>query len=327
MSRRRISISIIQIIIAGVLIALLFTWKIKPSQLLDDLAGFNWFYVAPLLLLMLLLSGLSTYKWRMLLGARGFKEKFSRLFSLCFIGYFFNMFAPSTLGGDIVRGYLYGKDISDNVESYASVFMQRFTGVAALILISLVAFISRFDIVMREPAIAWSILLVYAGFAALVTVIFSAGARNLARRILARGVRDGIASRLDRFHDAIYYFRNKKKVILQSLAISLLFHMLTSVNVLVAARSIGAHVALLDLMLIVPIILIVSMIPITIGTWGVWEWAFSIFFSTIIVNGARIGTATAVVLRAKNISAALLGGLLFLLWRRRNPAEADTSNK
>jgi uncharacterized protein (TIRG00374 family) len=51
------------------------------------------------------LNAISSWKWGILLETRGRPVPFPRLLNLYFVGYFLNNFFPSTVGGDLFRGY------------------------------------------------------------------------------------------------------------------------------------------------------------------------------------------------------------------------------
>ena len=77
---------------------------------------------------------------------------FGQLLNLYFVGLFINNFFPSTIGGDVFRGYEVGRDVGDRALAMASVFMERFTGMTALTAIALVAFVSNLSS-FRDPAL------------------------------------------------------------------------------------------------------------------------------------------------------------------------------
>lgn len=54
-----------------------------------------------------------------------------------YIGYYYNLFMPTSVGGDIVKGYVIAKDNKTRV--YKSIFQDRFIGLAGLSLVGLVA--------------------------------------------------------------------------------------------------------------------------------------------------------------------------------------------
>ena len=86
-------------------------------------------------------------------SGQGKTRTLGQLLNLYFAGLFINNFLPSTIGGDIFRGYQVGRDVDDGALAMASVFMERFTGMTALMAIALVAFVSNLSS-FRDPRFA-----------------------------------------------------------------------------------------------------------------------------------------------------------------------------
>ena len=118
------------------------------------------------------LNALSSLKWRILLRAKGKTVPFPQLLNLYFVGLFINNFFPSTIGGDLFRGYEIGREVGDRALAMASVFMERFSGMTALTAIALVAFVSNLSS-FRDPRFALALgagLLVYVAVATAVVL-------------------------------------------------------------------------------------------------------------------------------------------------------------
>ncbi|MEK7205710.1 MAG: lysylphosphatidylglycerol synthase transmembrane domain-containing protein, partial [candidate division NC10 bacterium] len=82
---------------------------------------------------------ISTVRWQRLLLAEGIRLPLWRLSLIYFEGAFFNLFLPTLIGGDIVRGYSIYKITRGHDASIASILVDRLSGFAALIVIALVA--------------------------------------------------------------------------------------------------------------------------------------------------------------------------------------------
>jgi glucose uptake protein GlcU len=78
----------------------------------------------------------------------------------------------------------------------------------------------------------------------------------------------------------------------------------------------------LSAIVLTPIILMVSSVPLTVNGLGVWEWAFSFYMAQA---GAPLdqGLAVALALRAKSLLVSLIGGILFLAERSPVKAQAE----
>jgi len=82
----------------------------------------------------------------MLVRAVHMRVGYWRLFSYYLIGQFYNLFLPTSVGGDVVRSYQLGKYSGSQSNALASVFVERYTGVLVLLLVAGIAVISQLTI-------------------------------------------------------------------------------------------------------------------------------------------------------------------------------------
>lgn len=92
-------------------------------------------------MLLVYISGqtVSALRWATVLDAAGFSLKKDWILRLYFGAMFFNLFAPSTLGGDAVRTYTVGRDGARHTTAAATVAFDRVSGLAMLCLLGSVS--------------------------------------------------------------------------------------------------------------------------------------------------------------------------------------------
>jgi len=277
-------------------------------------ADIAWKYVAPLLAVSAVGITASCLKWRVLLRAKGYPVRLGYLMGLYVLGYFFNNFMPSMVGGDVARGHYLGKRIGSARDGYLSVFMERLTGLIALL--ALVA-----TVLVAAPSLvnASRVALPLAVFVALCP---PALALLLSRRLFAPALRfapRGMRGKLDSLHESLTEFSRHPLVFAEVVLLSLLFHLTTGVNVLVACQTLNCHADPLRIMLVTPLIIVASLIPITINGIGLWEGGFVLFLALAGVPGATALSA-ALLLRVKNLLVSALGAAVF--WAEDRGARA-----
>ena len=96
-------------------------------------ASFQWAYLLLLGALTILLVWLSCLRWNLFLVAFGARVSVVRLMNLYFIGRFFDIFLPSTIGSDSARTVLLGRQIGSKSQALASVLLERSTGIMSLL--------------------------------------------------------------------------------------------------------------------------------------------------------------------------------------------------
>jgi len=256
-----------------------------------------------------ILNAINSWKWRILLRAKGKPVPFVQLLNLYFVGLFINNFFPSTVGGDIFRGYQVGRDVDDRALAMASVFMERFTGMTALTAIALVAFVSNLSS-FRDPRFALALgagLLVYLAVAVAVVL---PGPLAWGLRLFPDGLPGRLIGKLIRVQSAIHDYTGQTRAVAAALALSILFHLTAMVNVYVSSRAFGVALPARTLLVIVPVIMFISSLPITVGGLGLFEWAF---FFTFGASGAgeSPGLLVGLLMRAKTLLFSLWGGIIY----------------
>jgi uncharacterized protein (TIRG00374 family) len=87
----------------------------------------------------------SSYRWQLLARPLGFTEPLGRFVTLYFVGMFFNLFLPTSVGGDVVRAWLLAGRSGRRWTAAVSVFSERFTGLLTLLLIACFASVGNLD--------------------------------------------------------------------------------------------------------------------------------------------------------------------------------------
>jgi uncharacterized protein (TIRG00374 family) len=113
-----------------------------------------------------------------------------------------------------------------------------------------------------------------------------------------------------KFHTSIYTYRHHKRALSLSILWSVVFMILAITNVYVSARAFYSPISFLDMVVIVPVILVVSMVPLTFNGLGIQEWAFVILFTWIGLPPS-VGLSTIILIRAKGLLMAIIGGFLY----------------
>jgi uncharacterized protein (TIRG00374 family) len=300
-------------LLAGILV-----WNDNGIKLLEVLRGLRPEYLLAVLVVSMATNLISSAKWGLFLRERGHHLGWWRLLSLYLIGRFFNNFLPSMFGGDVARAYILGREISSQSVSAASVVLERASGLVGLALLAVVGAIISPGM-LENPLIAIplaaAILANLLGVAAFLRPEVSAAIVRGAERLpLLRKV----ARKIEKLLNDIGHYRRKHRLLLLSLVYSFGFHLVASLNVYVACLAIDFQPSFLQVMVVTPVILLLSMIPVSPNNIGWWEWCFGVL---LIGAGATAseGVAVAIVLRAVTFLVSLFGGLLLLVRRSAGP--------
>ncbi|HWR96900.1 MAG TPA: lysylphosphatidylglycerol synthase transmembrane domain-containing protein, partial [Candidatus Methanoperedens sp.] len=252
---------------------------------------------------------ISSWKWRILLRARGNPLPYGRLFNLYFAGLFLNNFFPSTIGGDLFRSHAVGKEVGDRAHALASVFMERFTGLTALAAIALVAFAGNLSS-FRDPRFAVALGAGLTAYFALALAVALPGPLAWGLRRFPSGLPGRLIGKLVRVQSAIHAYSGQARAVAAALALSLLFYLVAMANIYVCSRAFGIALPPRTLVVIVPVIMFITSLPITVGGLGLAEWAYFFTFGASGA-GASPGLLVGLLLRANSLLYSLWGGAVY----------------
>ncbi len=227
---------------------------------------------------------------------------------LNFIGLFFNNFLPTSVGGDLVKAYYATKKTTKKLESFSSVFFDRFFGFLS---IGLLAFFGI--IILRgkieDKSLFWgSIIFLSIVFSFFIIFLNKRLAKILFSNFLDLPIfREG--SKLRRLYNALNAYKKHKIVIVQLIGISLIAQMISVFAIYIIIKSLSQDISLLYLFLIIPLVSIASMMP-SINGLGVREGAYVYFLSEFINKESAF--AVSILSLALIFISSLIGGVLYL---------------
>jgi uncharacterized protein (TIRG00374 family) len=257
---------------------------------------------------------LNAVRWHFVLGAVNASPGTSRLIRITFVGQFFNQVLPTGIGGDVVRAwrcYSLGIRLGTAIRS---LLLDRASGYAIIVLLYAAGLPMLFhtvaDDLQRQVFIAVFILSV-AGLAALFFVDYLPVSFRRLKLLASFAIISGEARSL-----VANWWR-----ITMILGLSLLG---AGLNILTYERigsSIGAHISLVEWLLIVPPVTLVQLIPLSIAGWGIREVAL-VAVMTAFGASSEVALATSLLFGAVQILVGLPGGLI---WLTRQDVPRDVS--
>lgn len=272
----------------------------------------DWLLIIVSIMVSLLQNIIAALKWRVVVFAKKLQGSVYQLLKYLYIGRLYNLVLPTSMGGDVVRVYRLGK-LNDNMErAAASVFVDRFIGTLLLLILAGVAVLLS----VRGSVYLFGMSL---GFVFLVIVVLGWGAIDsrfaalldrLAARMQNRFL-SKVAEKFDSFQVSIRDLHGNRRFLVGIGVYSLLFYCFAVVNVWTSALAFDWEVSLVSMMIAVPIIMLVMNLPVSIGGLGLMEASFTLGFE-VLGYSAELGLATALVMRAKTLIDAFIGGFFEL---------------
>lgn len=245
---------------------------------------------------------LSSYKWWLLACSGGIAVPWSLAFKAYFFGMFVNWFGLGTVGGDVARGVVLGSVSRQKATALASVFADRVHGLtvlAGICLVSMAAF--GHDAIGRD----YLMLLIVCTIAAVLGWYFVPG---IALTVLPKQ-----GALHQKMQEAAGVFPRNIFTIGYISAVSLVFHLLQISTHQIMAHGFGIHISWQTLLIAIPVINILSTLPISWNGLGVRENGYVFFLAPIVISHEEAIAFGAMWLLATTVSSAI-GGLIALVY-------------
>ncbi|HSD49892.1 MAG TPA: lysylphosphatidylglycerol synthase transmembrane domain-containing protein [Candidatus Methylomirabilis sp.] len=253
---------------------------------------------------------ISTVRWQRLLFAEGIQLPLWRLTLLYFEGAFFNLFLPTLIGGDVVRGYAIYRITRGHDASIASILVDRLSGFAALIVIALVALGLAYGKV-RDPQVAAMILGVATAFFTMIAILLNERVKACASGLLRGLGLTRFQVKLQGMVEALHRYRGHHRALAQALLLSALLQGLVIVTYYLIGTALNLGVPMAYFFLYVPLITFVAMLPVSVAGLGVREGGTVYFFAKVGVDAAA-ALSMSLAWFSLTLIVSSLGGLAFL---------------
>ncbi len=231
-----------------------------------------------------------------------------RAFKFFYISIFFNCCLPGTVGGDVVRVWLIKSDNIPLPMAISSVVVDRIIALFALGLMGGITLPFMFPYVGN---LAW--LLVPAFWVStLLGIWFLFNLENAVAKIKFLSSLHW----LTHISQSIRLMMRHLKAIFCSVFYAFIAHGSLFISIYILAESLGSPISLLDTFTLSPWVILISILPFSIGGWGLREAAM-VFFLGMVGVSQEAALAISVQLGLLTMLLSLPAGLLWLINRRR----------
>lgn len=252
-------------------------------------------------------------RWTMLARPLGFREPFSQFFGAYFTGMYMNLFAPSTVAGDIGRALFLAGGQKRRALAFTTVLADRGLGFVVLVWIAAFA-------ILLQPGYHLPRLLHLAAWVVPPTTLLGwLFGLKLAVRFLAPENR--WRSLVER--DLAPYW-NDYRLLAETSVVAGIFHFMQIGTQILLAWALGIKVPTPFFFIFVPVVNIAGMLPVSFSGIGIREGGYWFFLAQLGVDRASavaLGLLSSVVV----LLTGLTGGIVFLLWKAPMTAAAEAN--
>jgi len=253
---------------------------------------------------------ITAVRWNTLLGTQKVKLGTTTLTLTVLIGFFFNNFLPTSIGGDVFRTYDAAKKANIPIETSASIIIvERFSGIISASTYAIIALFLGFTAIGNQsfiiPVIIFFIICIIIAF-----FILNPSMLRLNKLINRIKFLKKVKEKLANIYFTFLSFKKFKWVLVRVLIYSFLLQFAVILNYFLAAKSLGINLNLTAFIFIVPVVTIIAMVPISIGGIGIRENTL-VFIMTAIGVGSEQAALCALLIFLMLIFIGIIGGIIY----------------
>ena len=256
---------------------------------------------------------LAALRWKLVLRGLDRDERFRALLHHYVAGLFVGNFLPSTIGGDVLRVRRLAAGNGDTATSFASIVLDRLTGMLVLPAITLTALGTNSGLRALGGASALAAGLSVAALVMLAVILVLVAHPAVGGRLTGTSRWRELAGAL---HLGAVRFRRHRRAVAELVVAAFAYQLVMVVAALLAARALHIHqVGLTAALAFVPAVAIAQTIPISVGGFGLREGAFAVFLHPLHVSTTQ-AVALGLFVYALNLIVSLLGAPSFAVGTR-----------
>jgi uncharacterized membrane protein YbhN (UPF0104 family) len=279
-------------------------WRTDWGQLGQVFSGLGLEWWLAAVGLYVVIQVVSAYRWQLLARPLGFGHSLKQFTGFYFIGMYFNLFLPTSVGGDVVRAWYLAGGSGRRLAAFLSAFVDRFSGL--LVLLGVACGAMGLCPIELPAWIAWSVWGT-AGCAAAGLLLLPTLARWSSRFARVRRLT----------HDARLYLGHPR-LLLASAGLSLFVQAGNVVVVWLVGRALHHPIPGSYYWILVPMVTLLTMLPVSVNGMGIREAGMALFLTPLgLGEGAALSLAFLWFLVFT--AASLLGGGVYLFGRFPRP--------
>ncbi|MEK7313756.1 MAG: lysylphosphatidylglycerol synthase transmembrane domain-containing protein [Deltaproteobacteria bacterium] len=313
---------VVKVAVSAALLYALFR-KTDFNAFLNAVSSVSVFYAALAVLIYFTVQCVSAYRWSLIL-AKDVSVPYREILSIYFIGMFFNNFLPTIIGGDVVKGYYLYKRVGNGPKVFASIFMDRYSGFAALMTITLVALAFGYFAVyaIGGAGLIGVFVFLMGGFVCVSLFLWFKGLHDWLVKALLKVSFFRLNEKLDALYCAVMSFKGRGDILFKAFILSLAVQGGVIAGYLILGHAMGIGVKAGYFPLFIPLATVSAMLPFSFAGLGIRE---AVFVALFTMAGASMEEALGLSLMwfFVTVIVSVLGAFEYLRlggWKEEVPA-------
>jgi len=303
---------IIKILVSFFLFGLIIFY-VDLSKVRDTLLQVNIGYYLISIVVQLIVILIGAKRWSFFIFHDNLKINFNMLLRINFMANFFNNVLPSSIGGDALRVFYIYKLGHGGAIAMSSVVIERIIGLSAMV------GVASISLIFVELGANWHNLLkvlIQLLFFFIVTLILLVGWNKsylilTDNKLVKKFKGNKLVQNLLKLVNKSHIYLRDYFLILKVFAASVVLHVVQILVFIFIGKSLGLEIDYMYYFTMIPLLILVSSVPFTIGGLGVREVLIVFLFSMVGVSSEY--SASVAILFLLTLILSSMPGLLFFM--------------
>jgi uncharacterized protein (TIRG00374 family) len=260
-------------------------------------------------------------QWHALLRASDVNRSWARCFRIEWACDFFDAALPSSIGGDVMRAVFAAHEPEERVKTASSVVLRRLLNFPGMIVVMLIGLLASLHLRYVGRVAPYASAAIVAGIVGLA-VAATPFARWLGRTPLLQ--RFGPGRAVGKLLHELDGFRGNRRAIFGASLRGTVFWCVVVLSQWSYMRAMGIHAPLVYAAVVVTCINAITMLPLSLGGYGVREGGFSAFLAVAGLATVAQGIGVGLCITAQTMAFGLIGLPVYLTMRHRPHPAAST---
>lgn len=292
--------------LSGLLLAYLFR-KMDLSSMLELLKNADFGYLWGAGIIYLIINAIILLRWVVVMRGLGLKVPLIEVIRYFFIGLFFNLFLPSSTGGDIIKTLGICRFTEHKARVVASVVLDRLCGFVGIVIVAFFAFTFGYRFI-NDFALLIAIVVLAFVSASILTVLFNERIYSFCCRIFDKVPK--IKNSLMNLHYDIVLLKDNPVVLLQAVGLSCVTQVVLAYTFFLFSKILQQDIHMVYFLIFVPIICVVSSLP-SIGGLGVRDAGAVHLFAKVGV-ASQVAVSISLMSFIFMVAVGLIGGIVYV---------------
>jgi uncharacterized membrane protein YbhN (UPF0104 family) len=303
----------LKFLVSGALLGWL-AWHTNWEQVGQAFAGLRCQFWLAAVALYAATQVLSAWRWRLLSRPLGFDRPLRHFVGFYFIGMFFNLMLPTSVGGDVIRAWYLDPRPGRRLAAFVSVLIERASGLFVLVLLACLA--TLFCPIALPGWVPWMVFGTTAGGGLALTVVY------IYSWWQSKHAQHASASRLVLVREQVVALLRRWPLLAGTTLLSLAVQAANIFIVWLVAQGLNLEVPGFYYWIAIPMVTLLTLLP-SISGIGVREWGMKLFLMPLGVPEG-LALSLSFLWFAVFTLCSVCGGFVYLFGRFPSPeVEAD----